>query len=158
MQYTGRIDAGLNLPVWFESTFTPLASFQYTHLDLDGYTEQGPSALQVDGTTYDTADIGLGAKLAWKWAFDNGYTLQPNVRAKYLLTVGDRSLVTTNRFVGGGSTFTTQGIEADSNAINLGAGLELTSAYATKVTLDYDADIRASLIGHAVQVKVRVPF
>ncbi len=157
-QYTGRIDAGVNLPFAYGITFTPLASAQFTHLALDGYTEQGPSALQVDKSSFDTADLGIGAKLAWDWTLDNGYTLQPNIRAKYIYTVGDRSLVTTNRFVGNGMTFTSQGVEADNSALSLGTGLQIVNVQDTEITLDYDADLRASMIGHALQVKVRMPF
>lgn len=158
MQYTAKLEGGRDIALNPCLTLTPLAGVQYTHLDTDGYTETGPAALNVDDASFDAIDLSAGAQLGWNLGLDNGNTLRPNVRAKYIYRAGDTNVENTSRFVAGGGAFTTQGVEADRSSLNLGAGLLLTSVKGLDLSLDYDADIRDSLTGHTGQVKVKMPF
>lgn len=157
LQYIARLDAGRDITLNTKTILTPLTSIQYTHLQANNYHESGPSALDVKSSGYDTAEIGFGSKIGWNIPW-SGMTFNPSLRAKYLFSVGDKSLMTTSRFVIGGNSFTTQGIEADTQSLNLGTGLRILDSEARELSFDYDADLRKSLVGHTFQLKVRIPF
>jgi outer membrane autotransporter protein len=138
--------------------FTPVAGLQYTYLKMDEYTEKGPTAQKVDPDALSTVDASLGLQVSHDFALENGATLRPAVRAKYVYRMGDDSLEANSQFVAGGGAFTTQGVEADRSSINLGTGVTLLSAGGLDMGIDYDADIRSNLTGHTGQVKVRWVF
>ena len=81
-----------------------------------------------------------------------GGTLRPVAHAKYIVRAGYSTMETTSRFVAGGGSFDTQGIQADRSSLDLGPGLTFASVHGVDLSLDYDADIRSSLIGHAARM------
>ena len=157
MQYSAKLEGGKDFVCdWW--TFTPLASAQYSFVDLDKYTESGPGALTVDSKNFNVLDLGLGGQVAYNIPLESGGSLRPVARAKYIYRAGDNTLDTTSRFVAGGAAFNTQGIRADRNSVNLGTGITLSTVGGMDLSLDYDADIRSSLVGHTGQVKARWAF
>ncbi len=159
-QGTAKIEAGRDLAMG-AITVTPLASVQYTYLDMDKYTETGVgnAGLTVTPDAMSTIDAALGLKLAYAIALADGGSLIPSVHAKYIHRMGDRELASTSSFLGAsGTAFNTTGVEGDDASINLGAGLLLTTVGGTDLSLNYDADIRDSLTGHTGQVKARWAF
>ncbi|MFZ2586703.1 MAG: autotransporter domain-containing protein [Alphaproteobacteria bacterium] len=159
MQYGLKGEIGRDYD--FEAiTLTPVLSAQYTHIDMDKYTETGAggAGLVVNDQSFDGLDLGAGANLAWNLPLENGGLLKPMLRAKYIYRAGDDTVETTSRFIGGGSSFTTQGVKADKSSMNLGTGLMLTTVGGVDLSLDYDADLRSSLTAHTGQVKARWAF
>lgn len=141
-------------------TVTPLASLQYTYLNMDKYTETGAggASLTVDPEALSTVDAGAGAQVAYAIPLSDGGTLKPSAHAKYIYRMGDTEMGTTSSFTGGGASFATTGVEADRSSVNLGAGLLLTTVAGTDLSLNYDADIRSNLTGHTGQLKARWAF
>jgi len=158
-QTTAKVEAGRDYDMG-GLTLTPLASLQYTYLDMDSYTETGAggASLRVNPESMSTVDAGAGAEMSYAMPLSDGGTLKPTVRAKYIYRMGDRGMGTTSQFVGGGTAFNTSGVESDRSSVNLGAGLLLTTVGGTDLSLNYDADIRSSLTGHTGQLKARWAF
>lgn len=158
-QGTAKLEIGQDIAMG-QATFTPLVSAQYTHLTMEDYTETGlgNAGLHVQPGSLNTVDVGAGARLAYGFPLANGGTFSPSMHAMYLYRLGDDALSTTSNFIGGGGAFNTQGVAADRTSINAGVGLLLSTVGGTDLTLDYDADIRSNLIGHAGQVKARWTF
>jgi outer membrane autotransporter protein len=158
-QATAKMELGHDIAMG-QATLTPLASVQYTHLNMDSYTETGlgNAGLHVKPGSMDTADLGAGARLAYGFPLANGGTFSPSLHALYVYRLGDTNLSTSSNFIGGGGLFNTEGVQTDRSSINAGAGMVLTTIGGTDLSLDYDADIRSSLIGHSGQVKARWTF
>lgn len=159
IQGTAKLEAGRDYAL-NSFTLTPLASLQYTYLNMDSYTESGAggASLHVNPDTLNTVDAGAGGQLAYAIPLTSGGTLKPSVHAKYLYRMGDTRMGTTSNFTGGGGNFTTDGVESERSSVNLGAGLLLTTIAGTDFSLNYDADIRSSYIGHTGQLKARWAF
>lgn len=158
MQYSAKLEVGKDFTHdWW--TITPAASAQYTYVDMDKYTETGTGAtLNVDSQSFNAIDLGLGGTVAYNIPLQDGGTLSPRIRAKYIYRAGDDSVETNSRFVAGGAAFSTQGVEADRSSLNLGAGILLSTVGGVDLSADYDADIRDSLVGHTGQLKARWAF
>jgi outer membrane autotransporter protein len=157
IQYSAKLEGGKDFTCdWW--TFTPLASAQYSFVDLDKYTESGAGALTVDSKNFNVLDLGLGAQVAYNMPLVDGSTLRPVARAKYIYRAGDNTLETNSRFVAGGAAFTTQGVEASRSSADLGAGLTWSTVDGVDLSLDYDADLRSDFVGHTGQIKARWAF
>ncbi len=138
---------------------TPMAGAQYTYLKVDNYTETGVGAagLNVDPNSLNAFDLSLGGRAAYDVAMGGG-VLTPNLRAAITTRAGDTGLDSTSRFIGGGTSFATPGIEADRTSFNLGTGLTFGTAAGAEFSGDYDAKLTDSATGHAFKVKARMPF
>lgn len=158
-QGTAKVETGKDF-AYQAYTFTPLAGVQYTYLNMDSYTETGAGGanLTVNPEDINALDLSLGGQAAYTMPLADGGTFKPSVHAKYIYAAGDTNLQTTSRFTGGGTAFNTTGVKADRSGVNLGAGLLLTTAAGADFSLNYDADIRDSLTGHAGQLKARWAF
>lgn len=159
LQGTAKLEAGKDFG-YQSFTLTPLAGVQYTYLNMDSYTETGAGGanLTVDPEDMNALDLSVGGQAAYTMPLSNGGTFKPSVHAKYVYMAGDEKLQTTSRFSGGGAAFNTTGVKADRSSVNLGAGLLLTTAGGVDFSVNYDADIRDSLTGHAGQLKARWAF
>lgn len=133
-EYTGSLITGYHFNVQ-GLTITPLASLQYTHVNLGGYTENtAPEInLAVQSQSYDFLQSGLGVKLAAPFAFDGG-TLVPTVHAKWLYMLNNPTLQNTAAFTSGGAQFTTPGLATSNSMFNVGAGLTFLSCGCTAKT------------------------
>ncbi len=109
-------------------TITPLASLQYTHLNLAGYSEFGsPDAnLVVAGQSYDFLQSGLGGTVAHPFPFQDG-ALVPEFHAKWLYMIANPTLAITSSFAAGSAPFTTPGLTTYPSMFNVGAGLTFLS-------------------------------
>jgi outer membrane autotransporter protein len=112
---------------------TPLASLQYTHLDLDNYTESGAGALdlKVNSQSYDFLESGLGGKVGRPFAYGDG-TLVPEMHFKWLHEIANPTVDNTAALaVAGSPSFTIPGFKEGDNTYNLGAGLTFLSCDCT---------------------------
>ena len=129
-------------------TITPLASLQYTHVNLDSYTETGAGdiSLRVNSQGYDFYESGLGVKAEREFSYRSG-TYVPDVHAKWLHDFSNPKLEQTTAFTAeGASSFTTPGLKTSDDTYNVGIGLTFLSCAcgATKWSLEagYDHDWR----------------
>ena len=102
-QYTGKVSGGYDFKRG-NVTVTPTASLQYTHLDVDGYTETGANDLNliVESQDYNVLQTGLGGKVAYNIETKKG-TLVPELSAVWLYDfIGDKQQSTSTFNAGGG--------------------------------------------------------
>ncbi len=157
-QYSGFVGFGYPMPQREGYTCTPTASLHYVHTRIEGYTEDGAGAfnLNVKKANYDLLQSALGAKFSWASVQDWG-KLIPVVYAKYLYDfVGDRAQ-TTASFQGGGASFDTKGLKPSQHGVDLGVGLEIYNQSNVSVHLNYDFEVKEDFTGHngTAMVKIR---
>ena len=157
-QYSGYIEGGYT----FKNknvTLTPLGSLQYSHLHINGYTEENGGAidLTVIGQDYDAFQTGLGARLAYK-VVSKDYTLIPDLHVKWLYDfIGDNQQATST-FTGGGASFATNGFTPAQSSYDFGTRLVLLSKEHITLTLNYDFELKEDFYSHAGYGNVRYDF
>jgi len=159
-QYSAYIGGGYKFTVKFIE-LTPLASFQYSHLRLNSYTEDGAGAanLKVDPQDYDVAQTGLGMKFGYPVNLKGGLgMLTPELKFKWLYDwIGDAQQGT-SAFTGGGGSFSTRGFTPAQSSYDLGAKLILETGNFITVSLSYDLEIKEDFYGHYGLAEVRYRF
>ena len=123
-------------------TLTPLASLQYTHMDLGSYTETGaaPLNLSVNSQSYDFLESSLGAMAARPFGFDYG-TYVPEAHFKWFHELVNPRLQNnwTALAFTGSETFTTQGPKTGADTFDGGVGLTFLSCSCTAMTWSLEA-------------------
>ena len=110
-------------------TITPVASLQYSSVNLDGYTETGAGDidLKVNSQSYDFLESGLGVVLAHPFA-DNDRTYVPAIHFKWFHELANPTLENVAAFTATGSqSFTTPGLKTAGDTLDAGGGLTLLS-------------------------------
>lgn len=126
--YTAYATTGYHFPVQ-KFTITPLASLQYTHVNIDRYTESGGGDinLAVHSRNDNYLESGLGVKVARDFSYGSAVYV-PDIHAKWLHDFENPTLMQTAAFaVPGSPSFTTPGLKTTDNTFNVGAGLEILS-------------------------------
>ncbi len=138
-EYTGTVRAGYHFFVQ-GVTITPLASLQYTHMNLDGYTETGGPQinLNVQSQSYNFLQSGLGATVAHPFAVDGG-ALVPEFHAKWLYMLANPTLQNTASFALGSPTFVTPGLSTFPSMFNVGAGITFLNCGCAAKTWSFEA-------------------
>jgi outer membrane autotransporter protein len=123
-------------------TITPLASLQYTHMNLDSYTETGaaPLNLSVNSQNYDFLESALGVKASQAIGTANG-TFVPDVHFKWFHELLNPRMQDTWAALGltGSDSFTTQGPRTAPDTLNVGAGVTFLSCSCTAKTWSIEA-------------------
>jgi outer membrane autotransporter protein len=126
-------------------TITPIASLQYTHIDLGSYAETGAGdiGLRVGAQSYNFLESSLGAKVAYPFQV-RGVNYIPEAHAKWYHELINPTVSNTAAFSAVGSpSFTTSGIRTADDTFNVGAGLTILScgcasrAWAVEAVYDY---------------------
>lgn len=130
-QYSAVVTVGKHYQV-NETTITPLASLQASHLEVDSYKERGADDinLHVDSQSYNFVRSTLGVK-AERVIRAGNRTFSPEVHAKWLHDFKSTTMEQNASFAGGGS-FNAQGIDQDRDLLNVGAGITFLSCNCDK--------------------------
>ena len=159
-QYSAYIGGGYKFTAK-NVELTPLASFQYSHLRLNSYTESGAGALdlKVEAQDYNMAQTGLGMKLGYPLYFKNKFgKLTPETKFKWLYDwVGDAQQ-STSGFKAGGGSFNTQGFTPAQSSYDFGAKLTLETLNFVTLSLSYDLELKEGFYGHYGLAEVRYRF
>jgi autotransporter-associated beta strand protein len=157
--FNGLVAAGYD---WKKGGLTigPTASFQYTYVEVDGFTEQGSLApLTFADQDANSNRTALGFKASYDWQV--GHVLvKPELRAAWQHEFGDPDYSVTARFASGaGNAFTVNSPAIGRDSALVGAGFAVLfndriSAYAY-----YDGELlRSNYVSHNVSAGVRVNF
>jgi outer membrane autotransporter protein len=123
-------------------TLTPLASLQYTHMTLGGYTETGaaPLNLTVSSQSYDFVESGLGGTAARPFRYAGG-TLVPEVHLKWFHELANPRIRNTWSAPGftGATSFVTTGPATGGDTLNPGIGVTFLSCACTGKTWSLEA-------------------
>lgn len=141
-------------------TIGPTATFQYTLVGLDGFTEHGSLApLDIESRNAESIRSALGFKASYDWRV-GGVVIKPELRTAWQHEYGDRSYDLSASFAGGaGDRFLVNGSELGRDALLLGAGLAVQFSETVSAYAYYDAELfRENYQSHAVSGGVRIAF
>jgi outer membrane autotransporter protein len=141
-------------------TFGPVAGLQYTHLTVNGYTEQNSDAsLAVDEDQSDSLRSRLGGTVRFDCR-ECGVTFSPHLTATWQHEFMDQSRGLTSSFTqfsGGSFDVRTQGASQDSALIDIGLDAKVDDS----ITVFGDYVVQAgqdNYFGQSLQAGVRVNF
>jgi outer membrane autotransporter protein len=141
-------------------TIGPTATFQYTDVKIDGFSERGSLApLNVGSQSSDSLTSAFGIKISYDWKL-GGVMVRPELRASWQHEYGDQSyeIDSTLGSLGGGS-FTVHGPEIGRDSLLIGAGFSIQWNERVSTYLYYDGDLgRENYTSHNVSGGVRVNF
>ena len=126
-------------------TLGPIANFQYTSLDLGGFTERGslvPLTFSDQSGESIRTTFGLKASYDWKW---NGCLIRPELRVSWEHQYGDTAAKVVSSFANtGGSAFTVAGPDIGDDSLVVGAGFSVRCSETASFFLYYDGQFGAS--------------
>jgi outer membrane autotransporter protein len=137
----------------------PFANFQYTYVDMDGFTEHGSLApLQYDQQSNDSMRLTLGLKLTYDCKV-LGHLVRPQVRVGWQHEFADTAPAVTAALGSGGSQFTVYGPDLGEDAVLVGAGFTVQISEKASAFLFYDGEFgRTNYQLNALSGGVRVEF
>ena len=146
---------------WFydkDSLIQPMASFQFSYLDLDKYTETGGvSALSFDDHNYKSYKGALGMKAKkqfWNEAQDESFAIE--LRGRWLHEFGDTKSNINANFASNPSAMfkvSDKGLPRDSAVF--GIGLRQMKKENVMYYVDYDTSINAEDTSHIISAGLR---
>jgi uncharacterized protein with beta-barrel porin domain len=159
-QIVGNLDGGYDFHHhgW---TYGPTAGIQYTHLDVDGYSETGlPGAdLTVNRDQGDSLRSRLGGAVSYVFQ-DMGLEFTPHLNASWQHEFLDQSRGITDQFsdVGAGS-FVVRTANPSRDSALIDAGLDAQINKALTVFVDYSVQAgQENYFGQSVQAGVKIGF
>ena len=132
--YTAFGRTGYHFPIQ-KFTLTPMASLQYSRVNVDGHTEReaGDVNMVVKSQHYDYLESGLGAKVERSFTFRR-LTFVPDVHLEWLHMLSNPSLSQTAAYTAGSSSFTTPGLKTVADSYHVGTGVTLLSCSCSATT------------------------
>jgi outer membrane autotransporter protein len=105
-------------------TVGPIASVQYTNVNIDGFRERGSLIpLEFPDQSEDSLRSTIGGKVAICLQTDHGIMLRPEARVAWLHEYNDRAYPIDARFIGCDDLFTVRGPRIGGDAAQVTAGL-----------------------------------
>jgi outer membrane autotransporter protein len=139
------------------TSFVPSVRVDYLAVRNEGYTQTGGGGFNQNIGAQTTEQLAptVDAKLFHR--FTDAFSAVANAGIGYDF-LAEQSVITSS-FVGGGSAFTTTGIEPSPWIVSLGGGLTFLNESAFELSARYDAELRGSdYYNQTVSLKMRAPF
>lgn len=159
-QYSGYIQGGYKF-ISRGIELTPIASFLYSHLRLNGYAEEGAGALslKVDAQDYDIAQTGLGIKAGYPFDIKSiSSKITPELKFKWLYDWVGEAQQSTSAFTGGGGSFNTQGFTPAQSSYDFGAKVTFETDDTITISISYDLELKEDFYGHYGYANIRYRF
>ncbi len=156
-EYSVMAEAGYGLEM-AGLDVTPLASFRWTRLDTEGFTESGAGAanLSVEERSSDSLRYGAGIKVAKNFVMSDGLNVLPELRGRWTHEAGNNDQTISASFAGGtGGTFPVRGLDIGRDKAVVGAGVSVFYEDEISIAIDYDAELNSELTAHAVTGEVK---
>jgi outer membrane autotransporter protein len=141
-------------------TFGPTASFNYTYIGINGFTERDSLApLDIHGGDGESLRTAFGAKASYDWKV-GGILIKPELRVAWQHEYGDRTYTLDSNFAnGGGGTFTVSGPRTGRDSLLVGAGFAIQCSERCSTYFYYDGELaRTNYESHAVTGGFRFAF
>ena len=141
-------------------TIGPLASFQYTYVGFDGFTEHGSLApLSFSDQNAESTRTALGAKASYDWHVGH-VVVKPELRAAWQHEFGDTDYSIVSRFANGaGNSFTVNGPAIGRDSLLIGAGAAVLFNDRVSVYAYYDGELaRTNYSSNNVSAGLRFTF
>jgi outer membrane autotransporter protein len=145
---------------WGGFTFGPIASLEYTYVDISGFNERGSLApLRIVSQSEDSlrTNVGLSASYAWQIG---KVQLRPTLRASWQHEYFYSALPIEAQFASGaGSVFTVNGPAVGHDSALIDAGVEVQWTPTIGTYFGYNGQVgRSNYDSHAVICSVNVNF
>ena len=141
-------------------TIGPTATFNYTLVGIDDFTERGSLApLHIASRNAESIRSAFGFKASYDWKV-GGVLIKPEIRAAWQHDYGDSSYGLDASFANGaGNTFLVNGPEIGRDSALLGAGFAIQFSERCATYLYYDGELgRENFERHSVSGGLRVAF
>lgn len=161
LQLAGSVALGYTLELFADIVSTPRVGVRYTYLNVDGYKEEGAdgAGLKVEPDPFKSLVLSVGTSTSCELALGDALTLYPELRVGYSYDVTGEAFTTKNTFIGGGDSFTLEGMEVDPGAFNLGGGMAIMNNFSgLEFRVDYDSWIRSGYTSHRGQAMFRYDY
>ncbi|MHC4343014.1 MAG: autotransporter outer membrane beta-barrel domain-containing protein, partial [Planctomycetota bacterium] len=156
------IEGGVNLVEWWGVSVQPLASFDYVHVETDGYTEKGADSLdlKVKSESLDSMVSGVGLRLHGTIAMDRDTWITPEVRVRWAHEFGDRDRQIKSVLPAAttGGNWLVRGANSPADGLVVGASWTVTTTGNLHVFADYDAVLNQDLVEHSVALGFRLEW
>jgi len=141
-------------------TIGPIASFQYTYVGLNGFTETGSIApLRFGDQSVDSIRTALGMRASYDWKI-GGILIRPEFRASWQHEYGDSTYSIVAGFANGaGNNFTVNGPTIGRDSLLIGAGVAFLWNDRISTYVYYDGELaRTNYDSQSVSAGVRITF
>jgi outer membrane autotransporter protein len=141
-------------------TIGPTASFQYTCVSMDGFTETGSLApLRFGDQSLDSIRTALGIKASYDWKI-GGVLVRPELRASWQHEYGDSTYsIVANFASGAGTNFTVSGPSIGRDSLLIGAGAAILWNDRISNYIYYDGELaRDNYDSQSVTAGIRITF
>jgi len=141
-------------------TIGPTATYQYSLVGIDGFTETGSLApLNIAARNAESIRTTLGFKASYDWKI-GGMLVRPEIRASWQHEYGDSSYGLDASFANGaGGSFLVNGPEIGRDSLLIGAGVAIQCSERFSTYFYYDGELgRENYERHGVSGGVRVAF
>jgi outer membrane autotransporter protein len=158
-EFNGLIGAGYDWQIG-GLRFGPIATFQYSYIDLDSFTERGSLApLRYPNQNEDSVSSTLGGRFSHNVKVGR-MTFRPEVRVAWQHEYNDRAYPVDAQFASGaGGLFTVHGPRIGRDSALLGAGVALSWNERVSTYVYYDGQFgRSNYNSNNVSGGVRVSF
>jgi outer membrane autotransporter protein len=138
----------------------PTASFQYTYVSFNGFTESGSLApLIINDQHVDSIRTAFGMKASYDWKVGN-VLIRPELRAAWQHEYGNSAYSIVASFANGaGSSFTVSSPNIGRDSLLLGAGVAVLWTDRISTYIYYDGELgRTNYDSHNVTAGVRLTF
>lgn len=142
-------------------TFGPEASLAYTHLWIDGFTENGSLApLKIGDQDADSLRSTLGGRVSYDWIMKSvGMTLRPYANLGWQHEFMDDNQAVSASFANGaGGVFTVNGSSTSRDSLVAGAGVGLLLSEAWALNLGYATEVNSDYEIHQINGSVSWQF
>ena len=158
-EFNGLIGAGYDwkMNCW---SFGPTATFQYTDVELDEFSEEGSLApLRFPEQSQDSKRSALGFKIAHDSKLSGGVIVRCEARGAWQHEFSDNAYPIDSQFASGaGSVFTVHGPRTGEDSALVGAGVAVQWNARASTYLSYDGQFRDNYDSHNVSGGVRISF
>jgi uncharacterized protein with beta-barrel porin domain len=141
-------------------TIGPIASFQYTYVNLNGFTETGSLApLRYGDQSIDSIRTALGIKASYDWKI-GGVLIRPELRVSWQHEYADSTYSIVAEFANGaGSNFTVSGPRIGRDSLLIGAGAAMLWNDRISTYIYYDGELaRDNYDSQSVTAGFRITF
>ena len=141
-------------------TIGPTASYQYTYVEFDGFTENGSLLpLTFNDQDANSSRLALGGKISYDWQMGH-VVVRPELRLAWQHEFGDTTNSIVSSFANGaGNSFTVVGPEIGRDSLLIGAGAAVMFNDRVSVFAYYDGELaRTNYSSNNVSAGVRVSF
>jgi uncharacterized protein with beta-barrel porin domain len=141
-------------------TIGPIASFQYTYVGLDGFTETGSLApLRYGDQSISSIRSALGVKASYDWKI-GGILIRPEIRTSWQHEYGDSTYSIVAGFANeSGNNFTVNGPRIGRDSLLIGAGVAVLWNDRISTYVYYDGEVaRTNYDSQSVSGGVRITF